>query len=102
MLAALAGLQQDEHEIVLLDEPTNNLDREARQKLYDVITAWRRNLIVVSHDVKLLHLMDYTAEIKAGSLKDLRGKYRAHARSQGKEPQAAKTAHGHDEITLTV
>src|SRR5699024_12341211 len=50
MLAALAGLQQDEHEILLLDEPTNNLDREARLQLYDLITARRRYHIVLLHD----------------------------------------------------
>src|SRR5699024_9224852 len=89
MLAALAGLQQDEHEIVLLDEPTNNLDREARQKLYDVITAWRGNLIVVSHDVMLLDLMDDTAELQAGSLTVFGGNYSAYQRYLAQEQSAA-------------
>lgn len=92
MLAALAGLQQDEHEIVLLDEPTNNLDREARQKLYDVITAWRGNLIVVSHDVMLLDLMDDTAELQAGSLTVFGGNYSAYQRYLAQEQSAAEQA----------
>ena len=60
VLAALAGLRLAGDEVVLLDEPTNNLDRPARHRLYDTITTWRGALIVVSHDVTLLDLMDET------------------------------------------
>ncbi|HEY6801889.1 MAG TPA: ATP-binding cassette domain-containing protein, partial [Agromyces sp.] len=56
ILAALAGLRLADTPIVLLDEPTNNLDRDARHRLYETITSWRRTLIVVSHDTQLLEL----------------------------------------------
>ncbi|WP_312800695.1 ATP-binding cassette domain-containing protein [Corynebacterium variabile] len=39
VLAALVGLRRTRHEVVLLDEPTNNLDRHAREYLYDAISS---------------------------------------------------------------
>lgn len=68
MLTALAGLRLADHPIVLLDEPTNNLDRQARARLYAMITQWQRTLIIVSHDVQLLELMDDTAELRNTNL----------------------------------
>ncbi|MDO5644780.1 MAG: ATP-binding cassette domain-containing protein [Dermabacter sp.] len=66
MRAALAGLTLAPATLTLLDEPTNNLDREAREALYDQLRAWRSgSLLVVSHDVDLLEIMDHTAELRA-------------------------------------
>ncbi|MDN5682750.1 ABC-F family ATP-binding cassette domain-containing protein [Corynebacterium glyciniphilum] len=65
VLTAVAGLRLRSNRsdgVVLLDEPTNNLDRRARHDLYDALTTWPGALIVVSHDVTLLDLMDDTAE----------------------------------------
>nr|WP_274635929.1 ATP-binding cassette domain-containing protein [Microbacterium bovistercoris] len=63
VLAAVAGIRLRQAPITLLDEPTNNLDRDARHRLYDMVRAWRGTLIVVSHDIALLELMDATAEL---------------------------------------
>ena len=92
MLAALAGLQLAGNEIVLLDEPTNSLDRDARHRFYDVITAWRGTLIVVSHDVRLLNLMDDTAELRTGSLTVFGGPYNAYQDHLDAEQAAAEQA----------
>jgi ATPase subunit of ABC transporter with duplicated ATPase domains len=96
VLIALAGLKLADTPIVLLDEPTNNLDRAARARLYDTISAWQRTLIVVSHDVQLLELMDDTAELRAGRLTLFGGPYsafRAHlAGEQAAAEQALRTA----------
>ncbi|HLT59754.1 MAG TPA: hypothetical protein VK020_01100, partial [Microlunatus sp.] len=43
VLTALAGLRLRGDQIVLLDEPTNNLDRQARSDLYDVILRTYRS-----------------------------------------------------------
>ena len=40
-------------EVVLLDEPSNHLDIEGRQLLYDFIRSSKSTLITVSHDRKL-------------------------------------------------
>lgn len=63
VLAAIAGIRLRGPAIALLDEPTNNLDRDARARLYGMVRAWRGTLIVVSHDTALLELMDDTAEL---------------------------------------
>ena len=92
VLVALAGLRLAGDEVVLLDEPTNNLDRPARHRLYDTITAWRGALIVVSHDVTLLDLMDETAELRAGSLTVFGGTYSAYREYLAQEQAAAEQA----------
>ncbi|GAB2478343.1 ABC-F family ATP-binding cassette domain-containing protein [Promicromonospora xylanilytica] len=61
--------------VALLDEPTNNLDGAARERLYELVRGWRGALVVVSHDLALLELMDETAELRAGSLTTFGGPY---------------------------
>lgn len=92
VLTALAGLRLSGKEVVLLDEPTNNLDRQARQALYDAILTWRGALIVVSHDIALLDLMDETAELRDGSLTVFGGPYSAYREHVEQEQAAAEQA----------
>ncbi|MET1018008.1 MAG: ATP-binding cassette domain-containing protein, partial [Leifsonia flava] len=68
MLVATAGLRLRRTAITLLDEPTNNLDRDARSRLAGLVSTWSGTLIVVSHDVSLLEQMDETAELYGGEL----------------------------------
>ncbi len=75
VLTAIAGIRLRAPEITLLDEPTNNLDRDARARLYDMVRAWRGALVVVSHDTALLELMDDTAELYANELSVFGGPY---------------------------
>lgn len=90
ILIALVGLQLGDHDVVLLDEPTNNLDRETRATLYETITRWRGTLIIVSHDVTLLDLMDNTAELHTGSLTIFGGNYSAYIDYLQQEQAAAE------------
>ncbi|WP_110589578.1 ATP-binding cassette domain-containing protein [Microbacterium suaedae] len=81
MLAALTGIRLRGAAITLLDEPTNNLDRDARRLVHDLVLSWRGALIVVSHDLELLELMDETAELRDHALTVFGGPYsqwRAH------------------------
>ncbi len=68
VLTAITGVQLRGAEIAMLDEPTNNLDIHSRRRLYDVIRGWRGTLIVVSHDLELLDLLDATAELRTGEM----------------------------------
>ncbi|MDI2037054.1 ABC-F family ATP-binding cassette domain-containing protein [Paenarthrobacter nitroguajacolicus] len=88
MLVAITGLRLQRTAVTLLDEPTNNLDRGARSKLSSLITSWPGTLVVVSHDLALLELMDNTAELHAGELTVFGGPYSAW-RSHIEEQQAA-------------
>lgn len=92
--AALVGLRLGDHEISLLDEPTNNLDREARQQLYEAILDWPGTLLVASHDVELLDLMDDIAELRTGSLAKFGGNYDSFRNNIEKEQLAAQRALG--------
>ncbi|WP_308492844.1 ABC-F family ATP-binding cassette domain-containing protein [Microbacterium terrisoli] len=75
VLAAVAGIRLRGAPITLLDEPTNNLDRDARARLYDLVLGWRGTLVVVSHDLALLELMDDTAELYGNELSVFGGPY---------------------------
>ncbi|MGH1565179.1 ABC-F family ATP-binding cassette domain-containing protein [Mumia sp. DW29H23] len=85
MLVAITGLHLRRTPITLLDEPTNNLDRDARARLRELVRTWKGTLVVVSHDVALLDEMDSTAELHAGALTVFGGPYdqwRAHLDQQ--------------------
>ena len=75
MLTAIAGIRLRGAAVTLLDEPTNNLDRDARRRLHGIVEGWRGALIVVSHDTALLDLMDDTAELYGSELSVFGGPY---------------------------
>ncbi|WP_243369856.1 ABC-F family ATP-binding cassette domain-containing protein [Microvirga solisilvae] len=61
--ARLAALIFAEPDFMLLDEPTNNLDREGRKAVIDLLAQWRGGAVVVSHDRELLDTMDAIVEL---------------------------------------
>jgi ATPase subunit of ABC transporter with duplicated ATPase domains len=60
---SLARLLLAEPDIILLDEPTNNLDAAGRRAVVDLLHGWRGAAIVVSHDRALLREMDAIVEL---------------------------------------
>jgi ATPase subunit of ABC transporter with duplicated ATPase domains len=91
MLTALIGVRM-RAEVSLLDEPTNNLDVRSRSRLYEQIAPWPGTLIVVSHDTRLLNLMDATAELRAGSLTTFGGGFDAYQEYVTTQQEAAAQA----------
>jgi len=92
VLAALVGVRLRGAPIALLDEPTNNLDGDARERVYELVRAWRGTLVVVSHDTAMLDLMDETAELYAGELSTFGGPYSAWREHLEIEQAAARQA----------
>ncbi|MFC5929732.1 ABC transporter ATP-binding protein [Cryobacterium melibiosiphilum] len=92
VLVAIAGLRLRGAPITLLDEPTNNLDGDARRRLGDLVRTWTGALIVVSHDTTLLELMDDTAELRGGTLSIFGGAYSAYRAQVAQEQAAAQQA----------
>ncbi len=96
VLVAITGLRIQRTPITLLDEPTNNLDRETRAKLAEFVDSWPGTLVVVSHDLELLEHMDATAELRGGTLEVFGGPYSAWKQyveqEQAAAVQAARTA----------
>lgn len=92
VLTALLGVRLAGAPIVLLDEPTNNLDRWARARLQDLIAGWTGTLIVVSHDVALLEQMDSTVELRDRRLTVYGGPYSHYREYLAREQAAAEQA----------
>jgi ATPase subunit of ABC transporter with duplicated ATPase domains len=92
ILLALASLFLARPEVLILDEPTNNLDRGARRHLYDAITRWRGPVVMVSHDRELLDLVDHVAELRSGSVRIFGGNFTAYTAALEVEQQAAARA----------
>ncbi len=88
--ARIAGLLLEEPDFLILDEPTNHLDLSAREFIYDLIASWKRGLIVVSHDRRLLSLLDQIAELNANGLKFYGGNYEFYCEQREVERTAAE------------
>ena len=92
MLAAVTGVRLRGADVTLLDEPTNNLDLDGRDRLADLVRDWRGTVIVVSHDRALLDQMDHTAELHQHGLTFFGGPYRLYEERLGLEQEAAERA----------
>ena len=92
VLTAIAGIRLRGADVTLLDEPTNNLDRDARARLTDLVRGWRGALIVVSHDLSLLELMDDTAELYENELTVFGGPYSQWRERLDAQQDAARQA----------
>lgn len=92
VLIALTGIRLSGAAITLLDEPTNNLDRAARERVYDMAGRWTGALLVVSHDTRLLDLVDDTAELYDDHLTVFGGGYTAWRAWLDAEQDAARRA----------
>ncbi|MFI6576766.1 ABC-F family ATP-binding cassette domain-containing protein [Nocardiopsis sp. NPDC050513] len=92
MLVALAGLALRRPAVTLLDEPTNNLDRAARERLHDAVESWRGVLIVASHDRELLERVDQIAELREGTLRMWGGNHSDYTERLAAEQEGARRA----------
>ncbi|MEJ7833701.1 MAG: ABC-F family ATP-binding cassette domain-containing protein [Nocardioides sp.] len=88
----LARLLLRPPDVLLLDEPTNNLDVRARDRLYDVVSAWSRTLLVVSHDRELLERVDRIGDLRDGAVRWYGGGYTSYADQVAAEQEAAEQA----------
>ncbi|MCW2792164.1 MAG: transporter related protein [Nocardioides sp.] len=88
----LARLLLRRPDVLLLDEPTNNLDARARARLYDVVGAWSRTLLVVSHDRELLERVDRIGDLRDGTVRWYGGGYSSYADQVAAEQEAAERA----------
>ncbi len=75
MKVFLASIQIHQPEYVLLDEPTNHLDLETRNMIHEFISNSKSAIIVVSHDKKLLNLLEKTYEMSNSGLQLFGGNY---------------------------
>ncbi|MBI1406118.1 MAG: ATP-binding cassette domain-containing protein [Caulobacter sp.] len=88
--AALAAVLLAEPDVILLDEPTNNLDAEARGLVADVLRRWKGGALVVSHDRALLEEMDRIVELSPLGARLYGGGYSLYAERKAEEAAAAR------------
>lgn len=86
----IAGLLLEDPDFLILDEPTNHLDLSARGFVYELVAVWKQGLIVVSHDRKLLALVDQIAELSSVGLKLYGGNFEFYREQRDQERTAAE------------
>ncbi|TRW25637.1 ABC-F family ATP-binding cassette domain-containing protein [Flavobacterium zepuense] len=96
----LAGIVIHQPDMVLLDEPTNHLDRQARTMLYEWIKNTTTTLITVSHDRKLLNMVDRIAEISGNGIANYGGNYEFYLSQKQTESNALQTNIHNKELAL--
>lgn len=69
----LSGIFIHRPELILMDEPSNHLDSQGRQLLYDFIQSTKSTVVIVSHDRKLLNILSQICELTPGGIKTYGG-----------------------------
>ena len=92
--AALAALLHSNPEFILLDEPTNNLDSAAKNRLFAALETLTCPALIISHDRDLLAHMNAIAELHAdregqAHLRIYEGNYDTYRAARKAEESAA-------------
>lgn len=93
--AALTALLYSNPEFILLDEPTNNLDSSAKNRLYTALETLTCPALIISHDRDLLERVNVIAELHAdrqglAHLRLFEGNYSTYRQALDTEQQAAQ------------
>jgi ATPase subunit of ABC transporter with duplicated ATPase domains len=100
VLVSLAALFLRRPDVILLDEPTNNLDLDARSRLYEAVASWAGVMVIVSHDRELLGFVDQIADLSGGTVRIYGGNLAACARSRARRRRPAwRSAAGRSSAT---
>ncbi|KAJ1682993.1 hypothetical protein LUZ63_021773 [Rhynchospora breviuscula] len=96
-LLRLAGVLLHRPDVLLLDEPSNDLDGAGRERLTDLVRGWPGLLLLASHDRVLLEEVDDVGELRrdrhgATSLRWYGGGWSAYVAAVEAEQDAARQA----------
>ncbi len=79
-LVALVRLAVEQPDVLLLDEPDNHLDLDAKARLESLVRAYSGAVVIVSHDRYLLdECVHEIAELEDGKLTVYKGNYSTYA-----------------------
>jgi ATPase subunit of ABC transporter with duplicated ATPase domains len=87
--AALGKLLIAQPDVILLDEPTNNLDAIGRALVADLLSDWEGGAIGASHDRALLRRVDRIVEFGGLGVKVYGGGWDVYAQRRSTEADAA-------------
>jgi ATPase subunit of ABC transporter with duplicated ATPase domains len=82
-------------DVLILDEPTNNLDAPARAALYRIVEAWAGGMLVITHDRALLSRVDRIVELSPRGLKAYGGNFELYEQRRATDETAARYAIEH-------
>jgi ATPase subunit of ABC transporter with duplicated ATPase domains len=85
MRVALAGAWLAAADFLILDEPSNHLDRAGRLALSEQLRRWPKGLLVISHDRQLLAQMERIVELSPQGLRSYGGGYDFYAECRALE-----------------
>ncbi len=87
-LVALVRLAVEQPDVLLLDEPDNHLDLEAKRRLESFVRGYGGAVVIVSHDRYLLdECVHQIAELENGKLTLYAGNYSAYALERERQRQ---------------
>ncbi|RCK54234.1 ABC transporter ATP-binding protein [Thalassospira profundimaris] len=89
MRVSLMGATLSNADFLILDEPSNHLDRPGRHALIHQLRQWSRGLIVISHDREVLESLDRIVELSSHGLHSYGGNYTFYAEARAHERQNA-------------
>jgi ATPase subunit of ABC transporter with duplicated ATPase domains len=84
----LAAVQIHQPSFILLDEPSNHLDKAGRELLYQYILSSKATILLVSHDRTLLNLIDTIAELSTKGICMYGGNYNFYLEQKAQETAA--------------
>jgi len=90
MQAALSGAWASDADWLILDEPSNHLDKRHRSLLQQQLSQWRAGLLVISHDRRLLEGMHCIVELDAHGLQRFSGPYSHYAQTRAAQAASAQ------------
>lgn len=88
---ALSGAMLSGADFLILDEPSNHLDRPHRLALIEQLRRWPRGLLVISHDRQLLAQMDAIVELSPQGLTSYGGGYAFYAGQKAQQQARAQS-----------
>ncbi len=95
---AIAKLLMSEHNMLILDEPTNYLDLYAKASVEKALLDYEGTIMVITHDRALLdNVAEMIFDLKDGALTTFSGNYSAYRKKAGK----AKLSTGGDMYEAT-
>jgi ATPase subunit of ABC transporter with duplicated ATPase domains len=90
MRVSLIGAWLSDADFLILDEPSNHLDRANRAALLAQLQRWPNGLLVISHDRELLAYMERMVELTPLGLRSYGGGYAFYADCKHVERESAQ------------
>lgn len=97
---ALAKLLIEAPDLILLDEPTNDLDSDGRDAVGALIEGWRGGALIASHDRSLLERVDRIVALSPVGIMIVGGGWSAYKTARDAERDRAEQASQRAELAL--